>query len=260
MKSHRTYGDKPYRVAVVHGGPGAAGDVAPVARELGRRRGVLEPLQSAATLAGQVDELAGVLEREGDPPLTLVGHSWGAWLIWFLASEKPALAKKLVLVGSGPFESRYADTIMDARMARLDEAGRVRVKEAMRILEDPDAEGKAEAFRDFGLLLHEADAYDLVPHESELLRCNVDVFQDVWKQADERRRSGALLALANRMACPVTAIHGDVDPHPAEGVRAPLSRTLKEFRFVLLDQCGHTPWLERHAREAFYEVLEEELE
>lgn len=74
------------------------------------------------------------------------------------------------------------------------------------------------------------------------------------------RRSGTLLELAQRIQCPVVAIHGDYDPHPAEGVRKPLLSVLKDFRFVLLKQCGHKPWIERRATEAFYQVLEEELQ
>jgi pimeloyl-ACP methyl ester carboxylesterase len=58
----------------------------------------------------------------------------------------------------------------------------------------------------------------------------------------------------------VIAIHGDYDPHPAEGVQKPLSSVLRDFRFVLLEKCGHTPWLERQARESFYHILKEEIE
>ena len=43
------------------------------------------------------------------------------------------------------------------------------------------------------------------------------------------------------------AIHGDYDPHPASGVKEPLSRILRDFRFILLDHCGHTPWKEVEA-------------
>jgi pimeloyl-ACP methyl ester carboxylesterase len=57
----------------------------------------------------------------------------------------------------------------------------------------------------------------------------------------------------------VLAIHGDSDPHPAAGVREPLSRTLPDFRFILLEKCGHMPWLERQARDTFYALLREEL-
>jgi pimeloyl-ACP methyl ester carboxylesterase len=55
------------------------------------------------------------------------------------------------------------------------------------------------------------------------------------------------------------AIHGDYDPHPAEGVREPLSKVLKDFRFILLEHCGHLPWIEREAREGFFELVRGEL-
>ena len=85
-----------------------------------------------------------------------------------------------------------------------------------------------------------------------------DVYQGVWQEADEMRRSGELLALARRIRCPVVAIHGDYDPSPAEGVQEPLAAALEEFRFVLLARCGHTPWRERQARDEFYRVLKRE--
>lgn len=65
MKNLRKYGNKPFSIAVIHGGPGAPGEMAPVARELSSARGVLEPLQTATTLEGQVKELKAVLERTG---------------------------------------------------------------------------------------------------------------------------------------------------------------------------------------------------
>jgi len=77
MQNLRLYGDQPFRVAVVHGGPGAAGEMVPVARELARARGVLEPLQTKASVAGQIEELRTVLEASADLPTTLIGHSWG---------------------------------------------------------------------------------------------------------------------------------------------------------------------------------------
>lgn len=46
----RRYGKSPFITAVIHGGPGAAGEMAPVARELSRTGGVLEPLQTAETV------------------------------------------------------------------------------------------------------------------------------------------------------------------------------------------------------------------
>ena len=55
MKNYRLYGDTPYNVAVLHGGPGCPGAVAPVARELSRDYGVLEPLQTKDSINEQVE-------------------------------------------------------------------------------------------------------------------------------------------------------------------------------------------------------------
>ena len=63
IKNLRVYGIKPYSVAVVHGGPGAAGEMAPVAEELSSELGILEPFQSALSIDGQIEELKGLLEN-----------------------------------------------------------------------------------------------------------------------------------------------------------------------------------------------------
>jgi pimeloyl-ACP methyl ester carboxylesterase len=81
----------------------------------------------------------------------------------------------------------------------------------------------------------------------------------VWTEAAELRRSGELLQLGKLIKCPVVAIHGDYDPHPAEGVQKPLSAILKSFSFILLANCGHKPWIERQAKDKFYEFLKEQL-
>src|SRR5947209_16720527 len=106
MNNLRKYGAEPFRVAVLHGGPGAPGDMAPVARELAKRRGVLEPLQTRDTIHGQVEELKEVIERYGAPPMRIIGWSWGAWLGYLFAARHHSLVDKLILVSSGPFEEQ----------------------------------------------------------------------------------------------------------------------------------------------------------
>ncbi len=251
----RRYGSAPYTVAVVHGGPGAAGDMAPVAQALSSRRGVLEPLQTAATLEGQVRELHDVLADHADFPVVLVGHSWGAWLAFIVAARYPALAAKVVLVGSGPLEEQYAAGILKTRLSRLEEHDRA---EALALLETLQTRGGEADLARLGELLSKADEFDPLPGDDEC-EFRPDIFRQVWGEAERLRRSGELLEIAGTIRCPVVAIHGDCDPHPAEGVAEPLSRVLADFRFILLDACGHTPWRERRAREQFYAVLEDEL-
>ena len=117
----RKYGKAPFRVAVIHGGPGAAGEMAPVARRLSVARGVLEPLQGAASISGQIEELKTVLEEHGRFPVTLLGFSWGAWLSYIFAARYRDRVEKLLLIGSGPFEERYAFGIHETRLKRLTE-------------------------------------------------------------------------------------------------------------------------------------------
>ena len=75
----RKHGPPPYSIVVLHGGPGAQGGMGTVAQELGKTYGVLEPMQRANTVQGQVDELHEAILADAKPPITLIGWSWGAW-------------------------------------------------------------------------------------------------------------------------------------------------------------------------------------
>ncbi|MEE8583140.1 MAG: alpha/beta hydrolase [Dehalococcoidales bacterium] len=259
MESIRKYGQKPFNIAVLHGGPGAAGEMAPLARELSDVSGVLEPLQTAATLEGQVQELRAALEENGSLPVSLIGFSWGATLGYILAARYPALVKKLILVGGGPFEEKYAAAIMDTRLNRLGQRAGRKVVSTMAALEDPTTPDKGGLFALMGKLMTKADSYDPLPRSDEVLEYRHDIYKGVWPQAAELRRSCVLLELGRRIRCPVVAIHGDYDPHPASGVKEPLGRVLKDFRFFLLAKCGHHPWMERQAKDEFYGILKREL-
>lgn len=259
--ANRCHGDPPYRVAVIHGGPGAAGEMAPVARVLARRRGILEPIQTAASVDGQVDELRETLIRWGDLPAVLVGFSWGAWLSFILAARCPGLVRKLILVSSGPFRDGYAAGLDATRMERLTEGDREAFRAARAALSQGTAEERDAALARLGKLATRADAYDPLPESTgEAVVPDAAVFERVWSDAAELRRSGELLELGHSIRCPVVGIHGRHDPHPPEGVREPLTTVLELFRFVVLERCGHKPWIERHAREAFFRILNEEIQ
>jgi pimeloyl-ACP methyl ester carboxylesterase len=259
MNNLRKYGNKPFNVAVIHGGPGASGEMAPVARELSSATGVLEPLQTATTLEGQVQELKSVLEKNGDFPLTLIGFSWGAMLSFIFTAHYPSLLRKLILISSAPYEEKYAVDTTKTRLSRLGKGEREEAISLMASLNAPAIEGKNTLMARLGKLISKADSYNPLPYDSEILECQYDIYQSVWEQARELRSSGKLLELGKRIRCPVVAIHGDYDPHPSEGIKDPLSRVLKDFRFILLEKCGHRPWIERSARDRFYDILRKEV-
>ena len=72
MNNPRKYGRPPYKLAVLHGGPGALGDVAQLAHELGKICGTLEPFQTQLTIYGLVDELREIIQKNTTPPITLI--------------------------------------------------------------------------------------------------------------------------------------------------------------------------------------------
>lgn len=259
MENLRKYGNSPFDAAVIHGGPGAPGEMAPVARELSSVKGILEPLQTSASIQGQVKELKTVLEKSGNLPVTLIGFSWGAWLSFIFASQHPTFTEKLILIGCGSFEEKYARSIMETRLNRLSENDREEVLSLIKNLEDPTIKDKNMLLVRFGRLIHQADSYDPLPHKSEILDYQYDIHQHVWEQARKLRSSGKLLNFGQKIQCPVIGIHGDYDPHSFEGVQRPLSRILKDFRFMLLEKCGHKPWIERSAKDKFYNILKNEI-
>lgn len=236
--------------------------MAPVARRLASNGGVLEPLQTAATLPGQMEELEQVLERHADLPVALVGYSWGAWLSALVTSKAPKLVEKLILISSGPFEHHYAKKIKPTRLSRLSEAEGREYQNLVDKLTHSQAGTSPEALARLGALATKSDAYDpllsLLAHQASH-RGEPDAFSQALQQALEMRKNGTLLEQAARIRCPVTAIHGDYDPHPVEGVQRPLAAVLPNFHLILLEQCGHKPWIERQAKDTFYDVLQAEL-
>ncbi len=259
MRPVRQWGPGPYPVAIIHGGPGAPGEVAHVARDLSQVKCMLEPFQTETTLEGQIQELRSVLADHGKVPVTLIGFSWGAFLSWMLTARYPALVSKLILVSSPPFEEHYAASVTKTRLDRLKAAERAEAQALLGQIDNPSTPNKDALLGRLGCLLAHADAFDPITLENEAFHCQYDIFKGVWDEAAEQRRSLILLRMAHSIKCPVVAIHGDYDPHPAEGVKDPLTRELSDFRFILLKKCGHRPWIERYANEEFFETLAKEI-
>lgn len=258
----RQYGEGPYRLAVLHGGPGAAGSAASVARELGRDFGVLEPIQTALTAAGQIEELKAQLEAHAELPAVLIGHSWGAMLAYMFAGRYPRMVRKLILVGSGVFEEQYAEQIKDIRMSRVPPELREEAAELMSCLGSLTDENRDAVLSRLCEVMGRSDYYDPLPHEPDLepLDFMPDVHARVWSDAKALRQSGEMLRMGRGIGCPLVIIHGDYDPHPVEGITEPLCKDEIPFRLIMLDKCGHEPWIERHARDEFFRLLRRELQ
>ncbi|HEY3250278.1 MAG TPA: alpha/beta hydrolase [Ignavibacteria bacterium] len=259
MKNVRLYGNSPYNIAVLHGGPGAAGEMAPVAKSLAAKFGVLEPLQTEKSVYGQIQELHSQINEFGELPITLIGYSWGAWLAYMFASLYPDIVKKLILVSAPAFEEKYSADIFNERLKRLSAAEQEETLKLRELIKDPENINLNNDFERFGELISKADSFDELPDRETVITFNPEVHQLVWSQAHTLRINGKIIEFAALIKCPVVAIHGTHDPHLVDGVKLPLSAALTNFRLVLLEKCGHTPWREKYVRDKFFEVLESEL-
>ncbi|MDT3426774.1 pimeloyl-ACP methyl ester carboxylesterase [Paenibacillus forsythiae] len=254
----KTYGKPPYQTFLIHGGPGAAGEMAGVATFLSQRFGVVESFQTRLTINELILELKKDIEHYSDGPVSLVGYSWGAWLSYIFAASFPELVRKSILVGSAPYKQHYTKDLQATRLARLSEEDKRRVRELEAGLEKNES-NKNEILRQYGKLMEITDLYDPLPSDDGMVEFNLNVYHHIWQEADALRSSGELLKLGYNVVCPVVAIHGVHDPHPYSGVIQPLSAVLQDFRYHLLEHCGHTPWKERLAKDHFYHLLLAEL-
>lgn len=259
MKEYRIWGKPPYTVAVVHGGPGAPGSVAPIARELSNAFGILEPFQSEKTLDGQVEELRELLERHATMQCIIVGWSHGASLSCMLSARHPDVVRRLIIIGTTPFEGKYQEDIGKKRLSRLSEQERNEFFSlATTMRNSPYHEARSEAMAKLFRLVTKAESYALLPYEDDVLEYQPDVNESIGREYHRLFDGNQLLRILPDIKCPVLAVHGDYDVLSAEGINGPFARLVKDFTFVMLEKCGHYPWYERYARDKFFAILRDE--
>ena len=259
----RLYGNSGPYVVLVHGGPGAAGQMGAVGRRLGGRFRVIEPLQRASgevplTVARHVADLGEVLRgplEEG--PVRLVGFSWGAMLALTYAARHPSDVQRLILIGCGTFDSRSREVYEAAMAERMDADQRRRFEDlTARMAAEPDRGRRNELFAELGSLSTRIQAFDpLATGSEDETFCDEAGFRETWRDAVSLQQQGIQPAEFARIEAPVTMIHGDADPHPGRLIFESLGPFVRDIQYRELPRSGHTPWIERHAREAFYELL-----
>ena len=148
---------------------------------------------------------------------------------------------------------------METRLNRLDTKDTKKFYSLINKLNNPDIKDKDPLFKLLGKMISKVDSYDSLPFGNDLIDCQYEIYEKVSDDAMKIRQSGGMLRLGQRIKCPVVAVHGDYDPHPAEGIKSPLSKVLTDFKFILLENCGHHPWLEMNVKSRFYEIIINEL-
>ncbi|HYL60782.1 MAG TPA: alpha/beta hydrolase [Candidatus Acidoferrales bacterium] len=257
----RTYGDSESAarptVIVVHGGPGAAGSMAPVARALADSFRVLEPFQSPTsdTVAGHVADLHEVVQSHcGSMRPSIVGHSWGAMLALAYAAAHPEMAGPIVLIASGTFDLASRARLEANLDARMDATLRRRFE---RLSEEfPDPNDRHAALGNLTLQLYSCD---LATAETEAEPGDKSAGVESWNDMVRLQNAGVYPQSFAAIKTPVLMLHGDSDPHPGPETRDCLRPYLPQLEYVELARCGHYPWVERSQLGGFFPLLKDWL-
>ncbi len=254
----RRYGQSGPLVIVLHGGPGAPGYMAPVARGLADRFQVLEPFQRGSggaplTVAQHVADLRELIEplAAAERP-ALVGSSWGAMLALAFAAECPDLAGPLALVACGTFDlgaRARMEEILDARMSQ-----ELRQRLASLAEEHADADRELRARARLILPLYSCE---LASEEQELGECDARAHDETWDDMLRLQEEGVYPAAFSAIRGPAIMLHGAVDPHPGRMILASLKPHIPQLEYREWERCGHYPWLEKAVREEFFDWLGE---
>lgn len=248
----RLYGEAPYKIVLVHGGPGAIGSLKGFAQELSElsQIGVVEAIQSKYSIAQLIEELYDQIKDNCSDRVSLVGHSWGAWLAALFAEKYPELIENLILIGSGPLEDQYVSEIGDRRFQNLSEEEGVIFQ---RLTENRATDADMEKIPN---ILEKSDNYCLECKEKHKAdKTDSEMHNKVWSEAAKLRTSGRLLASFKNLKSKIYLIQGEFDPHPVRGVTMPLQENGILCETHILEKCGHSPFMEKYAKEEFYKIL-----
>jgi pimeloyl-ACP methyl ester carboxylesterase len=256
----RVYGTAGPWVILLHGGPGAAGYMAPIAHKLADSFRVLEPFQRGSgseplTVARHVADLHEVIKTHcGDERPALVGHSWGAMLALAYTVWHSDSVQSLVLIACGTFDSASRSRLEEIRSQRMGED----MAHCMERLtaEYPDPDRRLDAL---GRLMQQIDSCKLISLGNKPHKCDAQASKETWQDIMRLQNEGKYPAAFAEIHVPVIMLHGAFDPHPGRMIEAGLKQYMPQLEYVEWEKCGHYPWLEKAARDEFYATLRQWL-
>lgn len=247
------------KLIVLHGGPGAHHDyLLPQMLHLAERHDVIFYDQRGGGRSRSDDrepvgwrthvaDLAAVVREFNLDPLSIVGYSWGGLLAVLYALEAadnsslPA-PSRLVLIDPAPLARKYRQQFEAefVRRQRGPAIQRMRDELARSGLRDSDPDAWRQANFELGVagyFAHPENARNLTPFR---------VIGRIQQSVQESLGDYDLIPRLGKIGCPALVVHGRDDPIPVEssieGARA------MNARLVLLDDCGHVPYVEQPAR------------
>ena len=255
----RKYGNSRHSVVVLHGGPAASGDAAPIAQGLSDSFRVIEPWQRGSgveplTVARHIDDLRSLITGlDSVSPPALVGHSWGAMLALCYAAAHPNSVGPIVLVGCGTFDAASRARMKEILQERTDSDLRERLARITASTSDA-----ADLHMKKHKLTRDLSVYDRAepwPEKEEYEPLDARAHRETWDDMMRLQSDGTYPSAFTRITSDVLMLHGSYDPHPGPMIYESLRPFIPRLEYRQLDRCGHSPWLERFARTEFFSIL-----
>jgi len=163
------------------------------------------------------------------------------------ASRYPNRVSAVVLIGCGTFDERARARLQETLEQRTTPELRAQLAgiearfpdEAQRFLE---AHRLSDAIYTFSRAV---DADATIEH------FDTQGHLESWSDMLRLQASGAVPAGFASIDCPVLMLHGTYDPHPGAMIRDTLKTYLPQLEYHEFEKCGHSPWVEEHARDRF---------
>jgi len=247
------------KLLVLHCGPGAHHDyLLPQMLHLAERYDVIfydqrgggrskSDDREPVTWRTNVDDLAAVAREFALDPLSIVGYSWGgllAVLYALAAADDSSLPSpsRLVLIDPAPLSRKYREQF-EAEFTRRQKGPaiqKMREELAQSGLRDSDPDAWRKATFELsvaGYFAHPEKSKDLTP-----FRVMARIQQSVWESLGDYD----LVSQLGKITCPTLVVHGRDDPIPVESSIE--GAEVMKARLVVLDDCGHVPYVEQPAR------------
>ncbi len=255
----RSYGYSGPRIVLLHGGPGAPGEMEPIGQALADRYRVLENAERRApagpdaeplSVASHVADLRALLRARarGEEPV-LIGHSSGAIIALAYAAAHPSTVRGVVLVGCATVGERARTAFRATLQLRMNAATRTALRAADAVAD------RDEGLRRRARALLPAYSVNLLRKELPVAWVDARGHDQTWADMLRLQAFGEHPAAFARIRAPVLMLHGDEDPHPGKLIRDALAAVLPGIEYSGLTDCGHYPWLERAARDRFFHEL-----
>ncbi len=253
----RSYGVNGPTIILIHGGPGAPGNLAPIGRYFADDFRLFEPFQRSSsdlplTVDRHISDLHDFIRQHcpNEKP-HLLGHSWGAMLTLAYAAEYCECVDSLILVGCGTFDSRHRKILKQTIQQRITPEIRAQLESIGNDIPNPD-----ERLAAMGKIIQPIYYYSLLPEEPDDeitpdARAHHQTWDDMINQQKQRRYPATFANIKN----PVLMLHGDFDPHPGVQIRDQLIEYMPQLEYVEFANCGHYPWQESQTQDKFYQTV-----